>query len=423
MYSMSIIANPYYMSRDPVDNVNMLEFYKKYMRNIFNPRNILVFILVFVPIFTNLKNWIKIVDPRFCINKIGTFVLTFLLILSFVYTPSGLNPIYEIPEADAAYKKVTFLTNGTTSWTVPSDWNNQANMVEVIGGGGGGTDGANNDGSGGSGGGGYAKSSNIKLTRGAVLNVNTNFVIGAAGTVGGSGQRGGNGGHTWFNSDSYANCAAAGDTVCVSAEGGESGINVSPFTGGAGGGTASASGQVKYAGGDGGAGVTTDAGGAGGGAGGPYGDGKNGGAGVATEGGGGGGGGGGTIGLTGSGVGGNGGNNYLGVGGGTGGNGADNATAGTNGGGGGGGDNTHPGKIGGAGIEWDSTHGSSGGGGGGGQADFGGSGGNYGGGAGAGEVNSTSTIIGGQGLIVISYIPPGHVIRGGVRIRGFVKFR
>ena len=36
---------------------------------------------------------------------------------------------------------VVFLTSGT-SWTVPSDWNNAANTVEVIGGGGGGSNGA-----------------------------------------------------------------------------------------------------------------------------------------------------------------------------------------------------------------------------------------------------------------------------------------
>jgi hypothetical protein len=352
-------------------------------------------------------------------NILHKFIVILMLFL-FAYTPSSLKIMYEIPEAGAGFRKVVFITTeGAGTWTVPSDWNNRANMIEVIGGGGGGTDGANNDGSGGSGGGGYSRSINIELTRGDSININ----VGIAGTAGGSASRGGAGGHTWFNSDSYANCAVAGPTICVSAEGGESGILVSPYTGGAGGNTGSASGQIKFAGGNGGAGVSTDAGGGGGGAGGKFGDGKVGGAAVATEGGGGGGAGGGTIGLTGSGIGGNGGSNYLGYGGGIGGNALDNATAGTHGGGGGGGDNTFPGKNGGDGIEWDSTHGSGGGGGGGGQADFGGSGGTYGGGAGAGEVNSTSTVVGGQGLIVITYFPSGHVIRGNVKIRGIVKFR
>ena len=59
------------------------------MQNIFKPKNILIFILMF----------------------------------AFAYPFPGLNPMYEIPEAEAAFRKVVFLTTADTTWTVPNDWN------------------------------------------------------------------------------------------------------------------------------------------------------------------------------------------------------------------------------------------------------------------------------------------------------------
>ena len=57
---------------------------------------------------------------------------------------------------------VIILTSGT-SWTVPADWNNANNTIEVIGGGGGGSSSA--AGSQGAGGGGaYTKLTNFTLT-------------------------------------------------------------------------------------------------------------------------------------------------------------------------------------------------------------------------------------------------------------------
>lgn len=107
--------------------------------------------------------------------------------------PLSLKIMYEIPEAEAGFRKVIFLTTATTSWVVPSDWNNQANMIEVIGGGGGAGDGTNGNPGVGSGGG-YARRTNINLTRGTVMNSGTEFSVGAVGNGGsgaGNGTKGG----------------------------------------------------------------------------------------------------------------------------------------------------------------------------------------------------------------------------------------
>jgi hypothetical protein len=56
-----------------------------------------------------------------------------------------------------------YLTSGTT-WTVPADWNNANNTIEVIGGGGGGGANSTGDVGTGGGGGGYAKVTNKTLS-------------------------------------------------------------------------------------------------------------------------------------------------------------------------------------------------------------------------------------------------------------------
>ena len=142
---------------------------------------------------------------------------------------------------------VIALTPGTTTWTVPADWNNFINTIEAVGGGGGGRyyDG------GGGGGGAYSKISNAILTSGTVITV-------AIGTGGASGMgSGGYGGDTSFGSI----LLAKGGTGAYSRSG-------QP------GGQASAGiGTVKYSGGNGGT-SNGDCGGGGGGAAGSSGNGS-----------------------------------------------------------------------------------------------------------------------------------------------------
>lgn len=284
---------------------------------------------------------------------------------------------------------------GTNCWTVPADWNNASNSVEVIGGGGTGGDGTTSNGAGGGGGGGYSKVSNLNITTETVT-----FGVGASGSAPASAGKGGAGGNTWFNSSSYSQCFTDGPTVCVSALGGEGGggSSVGAMTGGIGGTIATASGTVQYAGGSGGVGTSSDGSGGGGGAAGPHatdGNGHNGGPADGAEGAGGGGSGGGSAtdgldsGNPNAGEGGNGGIGYSGAAGGDGAaTPADGAIGTTPGAGGGGGDQTTStsgtkGGNGAIGQQWDSTHGSGGGGGGAGDSGAtGGSGGKYGGGGG-----------------------------------------
>src|SRR3989338_5551094 len=81
-----------------------------------------------------------------------------------------------------------FTMTGSTSWTVPPDWNSSNNTVEVSGGGGGGATGSESGGAGGTGGS-YAKKSNVSLTPGGTATI---FV----GTGGGAGVAGGD---SYFN--------------------------------------------------------------------------------------------------------------------------------------------------------------------------------------------------------------------------------
>ncbi|GEM_PF-1427023 len=287
-----------------------------------------------------------------------------------LYT-SGKSTINKASTLASQTKTVIYLTSGTT-WTVPSDWNNGNNTIEVIGGGGAGGSEHNGDGGTGGGGGAYSKVSNLALS-GTIT-----YQIGAGGTPVQS-ATGNPGGDTWFNGASFG-------ASSVGAKGGGGGLDwFSGNTGGAGGAKASGIGTVKNSGGTGGLRDTSGwNSGGGGGAAGPNGDGNVGGAS---------GGGGGCI--------------YAG---GTGGSG----DAGL-GGAGGPGVSNGAGAKGSTGTEYDYSHGSGGGGAGGGCTAGlgmgGGAGGSYGagGGAGSGENSGAGqSALGGngaQGLIVISYYP------------------
>lgn len=300
---------------------------------------------------------------------------------------------------------VIFLTTtGAGTWTVPSDWNNANNSIEVIGGGGGG--GSYNNGGGG---GGYSKVVNVTLTPGAGIAVN----VGAGGAGGPRfAGNGGAGGDTWFGNAVYA-------SATVGAKGGAGGVSDNLGNAALGGAAASGIGSTKNSGGNGGTRISGPGGG-GGGAAGPNGSGANGGSPSASSGqagSGGGGSGGGTTGSSGTSTnGGAGGSNSSSAGSGAGGTvGSQNGGAGTAGGGGGGTYNTNAvltGGAGGAGAEWDATHGAGGGGGGLATGNPGtsvaGVGGKYGGGGGGST--DTSEAVGGagaQGIIVITYTPGG----------------
>ncbi len=316
---------------------------------------------------------------------------TFSLLLQIsLILPLGLLPVAEV-HADAT---VIFLTDtGATSWSVPSDWNNSNNTIEVIGAG---ARGANADFGGG--GGAYSKSTNVTLTPGGSVGIN----VGA----GSSGADGVDGEDTYL-CNSTSNCASIGGTaVVVGAKGGS-------YTG-PGGASASGVGDVKYSGGAGGASNDTSCPGGAGGAGGPNGVGGAGGVGLTYGGAGGGGGGGGSAGTSGPGDfnSGAGGNNYLGVGGGASVGFTSPGNHGVDGGGGGGiGYAGGTAGNGGAGTEWDATHGSGGGAGGTCQSSgTGGAGGLYGGGSSGGAYASSGNDSA-QGIIVITYTPGAAATR------------
>lgn len=290
--------------------------------------------------------------------KISKLLLIFVVITAWIFSgwPTIFNFPPKIQEARAA-ATVVFLTTGT-SWTVPADWNNASNSIEVIGGGGGGGGGKTGAGGGsgsGGGGGAYAKISNLSLTPSGSVTIQ----VGAAGTGGAAGANGTAGTATFFNGT-----ACAGASACGAA--GSNGLT-SSATGGAGGTTAGSVGTTLFAGGSGGGGST--------------------GSGLK------GGGGGGAAGLNGAG-------NSAAAGPSAGG-------SGDAGFGGAGGAAGNPGVAGSGGTEYDATHGSGGGGGGGNVKNAtatGGTGGAFGAGGGGGGGKAAGGG-GNQGLIVITYTP------------------
>jgi hypothetical protein len=250
-----------------------------------------------------------------------------------------------------------FLTSGAT-WTVPSDWNNASNSIEIVGAGGLGFA-ASSSGAGAGGGGAYSKILNAVLTHGSTIDISI--------------AAGGSEADTFLKDNS--------STIIVSAKAGKNGDGA--HHAGAGGLASGGVGTTKYDGGNGAVNSGSSDGGAGGGAAaGPNGAGGNGSASPDAA----------TGGAGGQA------NNGAGVAGGA-----------------GGAPGNHNGANGGNGTEFDATHGCGSGAGGGGQQFFvgngsGGNGGQYGGGGGsAGKAafggGSTSNSTGGDALIVITYDP------------------
>ncbi len=103
------------------------------------------------------------------------------------------------PGAALAQNTVIFLTSGT-SWTVPSNWNNANNTVEVIGSGG-----AHKSSSAtaGAGGGSYSKANNLALTPGSSVPYN----IGISGLAS-------PGESTWFGSTTRSSAPVAATGGC-----------------------------------------------------------------------------------------------------------------------------------------------------------------------------------------------------------------
>ena len=180
----------------------------------------------------------KFIKPGLILIVLSVFIATLFLVL---YKPKVHAQI--------------FLTSGT-SWTVPSDWNNTNNTIEVIGGGGGGgggfsdSSGSGGGGGGAGGGGAYSKVSNVTLLPGATVTIS----VGNAGGGGAASTNGTAGGDTYI-CNSTVNCATiTGTAVVVGAQGGGLGNTGSTTAGGAGGAGGSATsgiGTVKYNGGTG----------------------------------------------------------------------------------------------------------------------------------------------------------------------------
>jgi hypothetical protein len=166
-----------------------------------------------------------------------------------------------------------FLTAGTTSWVVPSNWDNTVNSIEGLGCGGNGSQGTATTGGAGGGGGEYRKKSTVTLTPGNTITISV--------PVGGS--------STGTTGTTTATTFVSGATTIVAAYcgGNASGTTVGAAGSGGTGSTAHANGAAGATDG----GTTEGGGGGGGGAGGPGGAGVAGHAGANTEGGGGGGGG------------------------------------------------------------------------------------------------------------------------------------
>ncbi|PDT87478.1 hypothetical protein CO669_25265 [Bradyrhizobium sp. Y36] len=300
----------------------------------------------------------------------------------------------------------------STSWTVPSDWNNADNMIEVIGGGGGGggTVGGVYGATGG-GGGEYRGAINVTLTPGASIPV----VIGS----------GGQGGTTAPTNGSAGTATTFNGSMLI-ANPGQGGVASGTSTAGAAaGGAGGVGGSVHFNGGAGGARLTLTAGAGAGGGGaagrngpGAAGGSQNGGLGPGGAGGGAANGGAAGANLPSINSGASGGGTSSGAAGGIGGAAGVAGAAGSNGagGGGGGGAPNSPigaGGAGGAGLsDWGSA--GAGGGGGGGAAagastsGAGGAAGSYGGGGGGAGSSSAGGNVGGagaKGILVITYTP------------------
>jgi hypothetical protein len=295
--------------------------------------------------------------------------------------------------APAWAQTVKYILQGTTTFTVPTDWNDSDNKIECIGAGGSGATGVAPNGGGG--GGAYSASTNVNMPEGSVVTVQVGDGVSTASTAGTD---------TWI-CNSTSNCASAVDTAVVCGADGGSGGSDTASTTAPGGQTGNGTGTVKFAGGTGGSsgGSGCEGGAGGGGAAGPHGAGGNGGlcpdnsVDYGAGGGGADGGGAGANGQTLSA--GAGGTNRFGTGAGAAGGGT-----GSDGGGGGGGGIVGQGGLGSFEPIWSVNHGPGSAGGGGGPPSGGRQGANYGGGGGGAGDGGTNGA-GADGLIIVSYTP------------------
>ena len=135
-------------------------------------------------------------------DVVGTPTDTWYVGSNSTYISTPPNSGYGFFTTQRANNAIIVLTDttGSATWTVPSDWNNSSNSINLIGGGGGGggsyVSGNNRAAGGGGGGGGYTKLTNQSLTIGA----NISYQAGAAGTGGLAGGDGVAGGTTSWNS-------------------------------------------------------------------------------------------------------------------------------------------------------------------------------------------------------------------------------
>lgn len=128
---------------------------------------------------------------------------------------------------------VTITLTSGSSWTVPSDWNNASNTIDVYGGGGAGGAAPVAVGAGG-GGGAFSRKNNATLTPSASIPIS----VGAGGTPNFGTSTGNPGADTWFSSTGY-----------LLAKGGFGGSPGNSGGGGSGGFASSGVGDLKYSGG------------------------------------------------------------------------------------------------------------------------------------------------------------------------------
>lgn len=187
---------------------------------------------------------------------------------------TGLSYFGTPPKKAEALTQIYSLSLNTTFYSVPSDWNDVDNSIEIIARGGDGATGSAGNGStggaggGGGGGGAYVKVTNIALTPGQNITLAIDKALG-----------GETGLYTVVATSS--NCWSGGVRAnCIAAA--QQGADASGLSGGAGGAAASSyptNAAARFSGGDGGDGGTSSAtggngGGGGGGAAGPNGDGE-----------------------------------------------------------------------------------------------------------------------------------------------------
>jgi hypothetical protein len=150
-------------------------------------------------------------------NSPRIFIAIALALFPFLFVPTPAyactSPFSAMADGDC----IALLTTTSTSpLSVPADWNNASNAVELIGAGGNGATAAAKSSSGGGGGGGaYVKNTNVSLTVGGTVT----FQVGAGGGAGSTGS-------TTFNDSAIL--AAAGWNGLSTGAGGPGGAAASP---------------------------------------------------------------------------------------------------------------------------------------------------------------------------------------------------